>query len=190
MNRNLPETWGEYRPWLECVEVLWLIFFSATLMDSFQLLNSFDFRFQMCFSGWHQVSWNTHCFQQETQFWGENMLQVRVIRGETHGAGILLIIALVVTLRAATCFVGVISSAPEVSSRDGILFVKSHGCCTFSCICHCNRHILRQMSRYFMVDFGKVQGGRREWRYMGHNLDAWLLTRSHPAIPELSQAAS
>lgn len=118
------------------------------------------------------------------------MLQVRVIRGEIHGAGILLIIALVVTLRAATCFVGVISSAPEVSSRDGILFVKSHGCCTFSCICHCNRHILRQMSRYFMVDCGKVQGGRRQWRYMGHNLDAWLLTRSHPAIPELSQAAS
>lgn len=58
----------------------------------------------------------------------------------------------------------------------------------FQCsICHCNRHNLRQC-HVISWTLAPPQGRRR--RYMGHNLDAWLLTRSHPAIPELSQAAN
>lgn len=78
----------------------------------------------------------------------------------------------------------------RVSSRDGILFVKSHGCCTFSYICHCNRHILRQMSRYFMVDFGKVPkaaaGSGATWATIlmpGFWLDPTLQYLSYPRLP-------
>ena len=154
-------------------------------MDSFQLLNSFDFRFPMCFL------FMTSSVMKHPLFSTGNTHNWEILRGkhassEGHSRR---------NPWRRYSFNHRASGHParsymlrwghllgtKVRSRYGILFVKSHACCTFSCICHCNRHILRQMSRYFMVDFGKSpQGGRRQWRYMGHHLDAWLLTRSPP----------
>ncbi len=145
----------------------------ATSTDS---LNSFDFR--CVFSRWHLVSWNIHLNRKHTH-------NLEIVRGACFERG-----SFEVNWNAwrRYSFHHRPSGRPARSYmlRWGQLLstLWAPGMVFYSWI---PMDAVLSIAFIVIATFygdvtlfrggSRTQGGRRQWRYMGHNLDAWLLTR-------------